>query len=197
MTADSQPMDGDCDVAAQIPVIETERLIMRGYRLGDFPSCVAMWGDPLVTRYIGGKPASEADAWRKLVFYTGHWALLGFGFWALEEKATGSFVGEAGFGDFKRDIQPSLQGIPEIGWVLTPSAHGRGLATEAVRAAVDWGARHFGPVRTACLIAPGNTASIRVAEKCGYRAAERTTYTGEPVTIFRRSLAVGRGEESG
>lgn len=181
-------MNGGREPAGQIPVVETDRLVMRGYRLGDFPACAAIWGDPSVTRYIGGKPASEADAWRKLVFHTGHWALLGYGFWALEEKATGGFVGEAGFADFKRDIRPSFRDVREIGWVLAPSAQGRGLATEAVRAAVDWGTRHLGPVPTACLIDPENTASIRVAEKCGYRAAERTTYGGTPVTIFRRSL---------
>ena len=181
-------MTGCCEPAGQVPVVETARLLLRGYRLGDFPASAAMWGDPRVTRHIGGKPSSEADSWRNLMFHTGHWALLGFGFWALEEKATGSFVGEAGFADFKRDIRPSLQGVREIGWVLAPFAHGKGLATEAVRAAVDWGIRHFGPVPTACLISPENTPSIRVAEKCGYRPAERTTYTGKPVTIFRRSL---------
>ena len=65
--------------------------------------------------------------------YAGHWQWMGFGFWALEEKSTGAFAGELGFAEFKRELEPSIQGIPEIGWVLAPHAHGKGYATEAVR----------------------------------------------------------------
>ena len=67
---------------------------------------------------------------------------MGFGHWAVEEKASGDFIGDLGFADFKRDIQPSIQGLPELGWVLASRAHGKGYATEAVRAAIAWGAAH-------------------------------------------------------
>lgn len=83
-----------------------------------------MWADPLVTRYIGGTPFSEEDSWARLLRYAGHWALLGFGFWAIEEKETGRFAGELGFADFKRDIHPPLEATPELGWVLRSEIHG-------------------------------------------------------------------------
>jgi len=78
-----------------------------------------------------------------LLRYAGHWALLGYGYWVAEEKSTGAFVGELGFADYKRDLQPALPEVPEAGWVLMPWAHGKGYATEAVRAIALWGDAHF------------------------------------------------------
>lgn len=145
-----------------------------------------MWAAPEVTRYIGGRPFTEEESWSRLLRYVGHWSLLGFGYWVVEEKAARTFVGEVGFADYRRDLKPSLDGVPEIGWVLTPGAHGRGYATEAVRAAIEWGDSHFGSIRTACIIDPENTASIRVATKCGYREHAPATYKGEPTLLFVR-----------
>lgn len=171
---------------AEVPVLETPRLILRGHRLDDFPYSAAMWADPKVTQYIGGKPLTEEESWTKFLRYAGHWQLLGFGYWAIQEKATRSFVGELGFADYKRDLQPSLKGVPEIGWVLASSAHGQGFATEAVSAAGAWSDEHFPAARTACIIAPENLASIRVALKCGYQGPQPATYKGNPTLMFVR-----------
>jgi RimJ/RimL family protein N-acetyltransferase len=171
---------------AEVPILETERLKLRGHRVEDFADCAAMWADAAVTRFIGGKPLGEEEAWTKFLRYAGHWALLGFGYWVAEEKATGKFVGEIGFADYKREIEPSLKGTPEIGWVLASAFHGRGYATEAVRAVVEWGDRTLEKARTACIIAPENLASIRVAEKCGYRQSQVTTYKGHDVLMLVR-----------
>ncbi|HEY8312812.1 MAG TPA: GNAT family N-acetyltransferase [Candidatus Baltobacteraceae bacterium] len=167
-------------------VLETERLKLRGHGLDDLADCAAMWSDPAVTRYIGGKPFSAQQVWMKILNYTGHWALMGFGYWVIEEKATGYFVGELGFADFKREMEPSIKGIPELGWALAPSMHGKGYATEAARAAVAWGDTRFERARTVCLISPENVASIRVAEKIGYKEYRRTAYNGEPTLLFAR-----------
>jgi RimJ/RimL family protein N-acetyltransferase len=168
------------------PVLETERLRMRGHRVDDLIHCAAMWADPIVVRHTVGKPLTEEESWRRLLSYVGHWALQGFGYWVVEEKASGKFVGEVGFADYKRDIEPSLKGIPEIGWVLASAFHGQGFASEAVRAAVAWSDEHLASGRTACIIQLGNLASIRVAEKCGYRERHRTPYKGHEVLMFVR-----------
>ena len=174
------------------PRLETERLILEGHRLEDLGDCAAMWAEPEVARYIGGRPFSEEEVWTKLLRYVGHWSLLGFGYWIIREKATGRFMGEVGLADFKRDIEPRLEGAPEIGWVLTPWAQGKGFATEAVRAALAWGESRLAVARTVCLISPENTASLRVAEKCGYQELARTIYKGSPTGIFeRRNPALG------
>lgn len=159
---------------------------MRGHRLDDFADCAAMWADAVVTRHVGGKPFSEEEVWTRLLRYAGHWSLLGFGYWVVEERATSDFVGELGFADYKRDIVPSIKGMPELGWALVSRAHGKGYATEAVRAAVAWGEAHFGPTRTVCIIHPENLASIRVAKKCGYREFQHATYKNHPAIIFAR-----------
>jgi RimJ/RimL family protein N-acetyltransferase len=179
-------MRGSFHPSVAVPILETERLKLRGHRLDDFNHCAAMWADPKITRYIGGKPLSEEESWTRFLRYVGHWSLLGFGVWVAEEKATGDFVGEIGFADYKRDLEPSLEGTPEIGWVLASQAHGRGYATEAVRAAVAWGDAHFQSTRTACIIAPENLASVRVAVKCGYRESTLATYKGRPTVMFVR-----------
>ena len=149
-------------------LIQTERLRLRPHRPEDFNACAAMWADPIVTRYIGGRPFSREEVWSKILRYAGHWSLLGFGYWLIEEKSTGAFVGELGFADFKREMQPSIQGLPELGWALCSPMHGKGYATEAVRAVVSWGDRFFQGKQTVCLIHPDHSASIRVAEKGGY-----------------------------
>jgi RimJ/RimL family protein N-acetyltransferase len=174
------------DSAPAIPAIETERLKLRGHRLEDLDDCAAMWADPDVTRHIGGKPSSREEVWARLLRYVGHWSLLGFGYWAIEDKATGEFIGELGFADFKRDIEAPIEQAPELGWALVSPAHGKGYATEAVQAAIAWGETRFGSTRTICIISPENLPSIRVAEKCGYREFQRTNYKGRPTVVYAR-----------
>jgi RimJ/RimL family protein N-acetyltransferase len=171
---------------AQVPILTTPRLTLRGHRLDDFADCIRLWSDPGVTRYISARPFTQEEVWTRLLRYPGHWLLLGFGYWMVRETATDRFVGEVGFAEHRREMTPSIVGVPEIGWVLTPSAHGQGFATEAVRAAVEWGDTHFGGSRTACLIHPDNAPSLRVAEKCGYRERVRTTYKDAPTILLER-----------
>src|ERR1051325_287394 len=91
-----------------VPVIDTARLTLRGHRPDDFTAVAALWTDPGVIRFIGGRAFSAEGAWAKRLRDAGLWSLLGFGYWAIEENATGDFVGELGFADFKRDLVPSL-----------------------------------------------------------------------------------------
>ncbi|GAB6851217.1 MULTISPECIES: GNAT family N-acetyltransferase [Paraburkholderia] len=167
--------------------LETPRLVLRPHTADDFEDSLAMWSDPQVTRYIGGKPFSREEVWARLLRYVGHWALLGFGYWAVREKTTGRFVGEAGFADFQREIEPPFDGTPEIGWALAAWAHGQGYATETVRAALAWADEKWPNTQTVCMISPANAASIRVASKCGYRESGSVLYKERPVTVYRRT----------
>ena len=169
-----------------VPVIETERLFLRVQTKEDFPAFAAMWADPVVTRYIGGAPLTEEDAWAKFMRIAGHWALLGFGFWGIFERESGRRIGEAGILDVKRDIAPSFHGVPEIGWGLLPEMHGKGYATEAVQAILGWAENHFGKVRMVCIIHPDNAPSLAVAARTGFREQTRSTYKGEPIVLLER-----------
>jgi RimJ/RimL family protein N-acetyltransferase len=145
-----------------------------------------MWSDPLVTRHIGGKPFTEQQTWARILSYIGHWSLMDFGYWAIEERSTAIFIGELGFADFKRNIDPALHGIPELGWALASQVHGKGYATEAVRAVLSWGDKRFDSGQAVCIISPENIPSIRVAEKCGFQKYQDTTYNGVPTSLFMR-----------
>src|SRR5689334_24822940 len=133
-----------CEDADKVPTLQTTRLTLRGHTLADFADSAALWSDPAVTRFITGRPATPEEVWTRFLRYVGHWTLLGFGYWVLHDRESGRFVGEVGFADYHRALSPPLNGMPEIGWVLATWAHGRGLATEAVRAVVAWGDARFG-----------------------------------------------------
>ena len=169
------------------PTLETERLVLRAHRVEDFSDVAALWADPMVTRFISGVPQTAEESWSRLLRYAGHWLLLGFGYWAVEEKVTGNFLGEVGFADMKRDIEPPLATSPEAGWVFASSAHGKGFALEAVQAIHTWGAKNFQTSTSACIIHPENESSIRLAAKIGYREAARSFYKGTEAIIFFRS----------
>ena len=174
---------------ALTPVLSTPRLTLRAHTAADFADCAALWGDPAVVRHIGGRPLSEEEVWARVLRYAGLWALLGFGYWVVRDRATHRFVGEVGLADFRRELVPPVRDAPEVGWVLAPWAHGRGLATEAVRAALAWADAALRAPRTVCLVAPDNAASLRVAAKCGYQEAGRATYKGDPTVLLERPLA--------
>jgi RimJ/RimL family protein N-acetyltransferase len=172
----------------QAPLIETLRLRLRGHCVDDFSPYAAIWTDSVTARYTTGKPLSSEEAWTKMLRNVGFWPVLGYGLWAVEEKSSSEFVGEVGFADFKREIQPPLAGVPELGYMLSSRVHGKGYATEAVRAAIHWVDRKLAPERTVCIIHDGNVASLRVAEKCGYREFQRTRYKEHDVILLERRI---------
>lgn len=169
-----------------VPELLTPRLRLRGHRAEDLADCLAMWSDPEVTRYIGGRPFTEEEVWARILRYVGHWVVMGYGYWAIEERASGRFVGEAGMADVHRAIETRWRGVPEVGWALAPWAQGRGLATEAVLAVLEWADAVLPGRRTVCMIEPGHDGSWRVAEKCGFRPYARTQYAGLEIALLER-----------
>lgn len=169
-----------------VPIIETERLRLRGHHLRDFDASAVMWSNPNVARFIGGKPSTREDSWGRFLRYIGHWRVLGHGFWLIEEKATGAFVGEAGIGSFKREIEPRIE-APEAGWVLSPAMHGKGYGHEAMNAALAWAETHFRRTDFACIIAPENQPSLNLAAKLGFREYARGLYKGETSVMLQRA----------
>lgn len=159
-----------------VPLIETERLRLRGHEATDFEACLALWQEPVVTKYIGGKAYTREEVWARMLRYAGLWPMVGFGYWVVEEKGTGAFVGELGFASFKRPIEPSFEDALEAGWILSPAMHGKGYASEAMDAVHAWGAANFPGKRMVCIVHEENAASLRVAERCGYVEYGRTVY---------------------
>lgn len=172
------------------PVLETQRLILRAPARADFPFYAAQRADPAVMKFLGkGNLLSEEEAWLKFQSMLGHWTLTGYGTWAVEEKSSGLYAGSIGFANKMRPTEHPASGAPEMGWSLGASAHGKGYATEGVTAALAWGREFFGAgARTVCVISTDNEASMRVAQKSGFRQFATATRYGLGRLVFEREL---------
>lgn len=171
------------------PRLETARLILRAHRLEDFDSYAALWADPEVTKHMGdGKPKSKEEAWTSFLRQVGHWQMLGFGGWLVCEKSTGKSVGQIGYNDRRRERSSDLDGVPELGWMFSPSASGKGYATGSLAGVLEWGKRELGQVRVIAITALENFASMRVAQKCGFREFLRGLSLGRERVFFDRVL---------
>jgi RimJ/RimL family protein N-acetyltransferase len=166
------------------PTLATDRLILRAHTTADFPACCALWTDPIVTRFIGGRPSTEEEVWFRILRYAGLWSLLGYGYFLAIDRETSAIVGEFGLADFHRDITPPLGNTPEAGWIMLPGHHGKGLAHEAMSAVLRW-ADHTMPC-TVCMIDPANAPSLKLAAKLGYAEYARTEFKGSPTILFER-----------
>jgi RimJ/RimL family protein N-acetyltransferase len=181
--------------AHAIPVLQTERLILRGHQRHDLKDCVDLWSNPAVTRYIGGRAFTPEEVWSRILRYVGHWSLLSFGYWLVSEKASGAFVGEVGFADFERELVPSLGKAPEAGWIIAPEARGKGYAHEAIAAAHVWINDVYGASRTVCMIDHDNVISQQIARKHGYSVWSEASYHGTPVRLYERIVALPQPRE--
>lgn len=170
----------------RVPRLETDRLILRAHGLDDLDACHRIWCQEEVYRHISGKPASMGDAWGRFLRFAGLWHYLGYGYWLAEDKATGQIVGDVGFADFKRNIQPSLNGVPEAGWVLAREFHGQGMAREACDVMLEWMDNQSEHDQTCCIIHPKNETSIKLAERLGYDGPVKAVMDGKPEFIFYR-----------
>ena len=171
----------------EAPVLETARLRLRRFRADDLGAHAATMADPQVMRHLGGTPLAREDAWRRLLTGHGMWPMFGYGYWAVERRSDGAWVGQVGFADFKRDIEPSIEGLPEMGWIFASAAQGQGYAGEAVVAALTWADEVLKAPEIVAIIDPANAPSIRVAEKVGFTERSDARYRGERILLFRRA----------
>jgi len=152
-------------------MIETARLILRPPVANDFQDYAALGADPEVMRFLSatGAPMNRFEAWRGFAAQVGHWRIRGFGMFTVRERATGAFVGR--IGPWFPEGWPEL----EVGWTLRSNYWGRGYATEAARASVEYAFTRLDSRHVISLIDPDNTRSIRVAERVGERLECETT----------------------
>jgi RimJ/RimL family protein N-acetyltransferase len=164
------------------PAIETKRLLLRNWNRSDLKTHAEMCADPLAMQYIGdGTVFDGGQSWREVAMHLGHWALRGYGQWAVERKEDGAWLGQAGFWN-----PPGWPGL-EVGWRFARESWGNGYATEAGQAAIDWAWRTLDTDELISVIQPGNAASIRVAERLGMHRLRESTVKGQSVLIFGMS----------
>ncbi|MEQ8557777.1 MAG: GNAT family N-acetyltransferase [Henriciella sp.] len=171
-----------------VPVLLTGRLKLRGVEASDFDRLVAHWSHPETIRFIGGAARPPDQVWaRNVLGSRGLWPLLGYGYWLAEDRKTGDYVGEVGFADFHRNTEPAFWGVPECGWVISPDRFGQGYASEAVGAIHDWLDAELSVPKSVCIIDKDNHASIRIAEKFGYKQNGTVRMNGEDICFFERT----------
>ncbi len=144
-----------------IPVLETERLILRGPKIEDFEAEAAFFATER-SAHVGG-PLDRIDAWTNFTARAGHWTIRGYGFWSLEERATGRYLGRVGL------FYPEGWPEEELGWTMMADGEGRGLAFEAALAARRYAYRELAWPTVMSLIKPENARSIALAERLGAR----------------------------
>lgn len=162
-----------------VPVLFTDRLLLRGLEQRDFESYAAMMADPQVTRYLSaGVPLSRDDAWRQLALIIGHWELRGFGLWAVEHRSTGEFLGRIGC--FEPEGWPGF----EVGYTLARAHWGHGYAQEGARAALAFAHDVLGKRDVISLIRPANLGSIRVATALGAKRSGSVEFFGSATEVY-------------
>ncbi len=155
--------------------IETERLLLRQVGLDDLDEVVRLHEDPEVARFMGTPDREWLEGW--VEGSDREWAELGYGRMAILDRASGTFLGRTGL---KR--WPQFEET-EVGWALQPEARGRGVATEAARAVLEWSERFELPYVTA-MIRPDNTPSLAVAERLGLSPAREDELLGIAVIVY-------------
>ncbi|MEP3226639.1 MAG: GNAT family N-acetyltransferase [Parasphingorhabdus sp.] len=168
-------------------MIETERLLLRPHIASDFSGYKAMSQDPQVMQFIGRKPSTDDEAWLRFLANFGRWDLLGYGLFAIIEKETNQYIGDAGFSDFRRGLGPSFDPYHEAAWILATAGQHKGYALEAMTAAHHWIEAEFGPEKTVCIISPENKPSLRLASKLCYVETGMDHYKDGEVIKFERA----------
>ena len=167
------------------PLLTTERLMLRQPGLEDWEAYAAAWADPRMTAFIGGQPRTRNESWGKFLQGIGLWALLGYGYWSFIDRGSNAFLGIGGLARFERGLA-ELEGCPEAGWAFVPDAWGRGLATEAMAAVLDWSDRSLGRPEIRCIIDSGNIASQGVAAKLGFAFMGEAEYPPGRTGVYQR-----------
>ncbi len=171
------------------PVIETERLVLRGFAAEDFDAYAALYADEAASRFIGGPDERDA-VWRRFAGNIGHVPLRGYGPFAVTLK-DGTWIGFAG------PWFPLGKPGREIMWALAPAYHGRGYAFEAASRLLTHAWQDLGWTQAISIISPQNAPSRRLAERLGAVAGERwIDGRGDETILYRHDLTARAAQSS-
>jgi RimJ/RimL family protein N-acetyltransferase len=168
------------------PTLETGRLILRGFREEDLGAHAAILSDPVVMKHFGGQGFGREESFRRLLGGIGLWQLQGTGLLAAERKSDGKLVGHVGLFDYHREIAPSIEGLPELGYIFASEVHGQGYAREACDALLGWADRTLDADKTVAIISIANEPSMKLAQRLGYERQPDGVYRDEPISLWQR-----------
>lgn len=172
------------------PALVTDRLELWHPAAGDLAGIHAVVAPEPVRRYLGARPTTVSDEAARLLRNAGSWALYGYGTFIMRMRGSPDVIGICGVFHSWRGFGKGLDDVPEAGWILGQDAWGKGLASEAMHAVLDWFDRTHGTRRIACMIEEGHHASLRLAHALGFETYD--VHEGEdgarPLVLLERSV---------
>lgn len=172
-------------------ILTTGRLRLEPCSTRHFAGLRVVNCDPAVMRFVGGRPQTPEETAAWIARAEARWRIHGYSWWVIRLGDGGDIIGACCLQHIENDPAQEL----EIGWRLLPGHWGKGYATEAAGAMVDYG---FGTLAVSRLFAnadPANDASIRVMQRLGMRSLGLQCHYGqycasyliERPVAFRRS----------
>ncbi|NDZ79050.1 GNAT family N-acetyltransferase [Streptomyces sp. SID10853] len=137
---------------------------------------VELHADPRGNRFVGRFSQQQVLRW--LAEVEQQWAARGHGLCALELRSSGEFIGRSGLQYWQQFDEI------ELGWTLKAEQWGRGYATEAARAGLDWGLANLEADYFTALMKPGNFPSVKAAERLGFSPRRQDGLNGSSVTVY-------------
>lgn len=166
------------ETSPKIPMIKTQRLILRPFSMADLAVLKPIVQEPDIFHYFPNQDLWTDEKTEGYIQYQiNHWHIYGYGHWALVMHETGQIIGWNGL-EFLPDTNET-----EVGYLLSRAFWGKGYATEAANAAVQFGINKIRLNEIIGLTHPENTASQRVLEKCGLSFTRSAAYFG--MEMFR------------
>jgi RimJ/RimL family protein N-acetyltransferase len=168
------------------PLLRSERLELWQPRLGDMPGLIELIAADETRRFLGPAEATAKSQFEKLLRNAGGWALYGYGSFYIRLHGASDIVGTCGVFHTWRGFGQGMDDVPEAGWIIRHDHWGKGVAGEAMRAALAWFDETHGPRRIAAMIEEGNTASQKVAAALGFVEYSRQEFEGSSLTLYER-----------
>lgn len=168
------------------PLLRSERLELWQPRLGDMPGLIELIAADETRLFLGPAEATAKSQFEKLLRNAGGWALYGYGSFHIRLHGASDIVGTCGVFHTWRGFGQGMDDAPEAGWIIRHDHWGKGIAGEAMRAALAWFDETHGPRRIAAMIEEGNTASQKVAAALGFVEYGRQEFEGSSLTLYER-----------
>jgi RimJ/RimL family protein N-acetyltransferase len=173
--------------------LTTERLVLRLPVHADLEVMVAIVADAETGRFLGSH-SGPAEQFARFTRNAGSWLLYGYGSFSVTLRETREVIGNCGIFHSWRGLGNDFDDLPEAGWILRRDQVGRGLAREAMAAALDW----FEQEHIVCMIAPDNAPSLRLAARLGFTPIrEAVLPDGSDVRLFERLAAAAPASLNG
>lgn len=167
------------------PLLVTKRLELWKPAIRDHRSLFALTEDAETRRFLGDRPASMQDSFERVQRNAGGWALHGYGTFMVRLKGEGDIVCTCGVFRSWRS-KPGLDDVPEAGWIVHRDHWRKGIASEAMRAIMEWFDRVHGAQRIGCMIEADNAPSERLAAAMGFVEYLREEEDERTVVLYER-----------